>query len=173
MNASSWTTNQLRVFLIAWCFSALIGYRVLTRTEISTKTRFKCDNFLENSWYIVLCLDFKTKDLLKLIHAKISFIRLLCISVYPMFNPRSGRGSMHPTLSFFFCDARQTMSQIVLKFCMAYGASFAQLLEKNFDRIMSGYGAMTSQKVQGQAIFARNSGIWHIRRRYRGFFWLF
>ena len=32
MNASSWTTNQLRVFPIMWYFSALIGERVLTRT---------------------------------------------------------------------------------------------------------------------------------------------
>ena len=69
-----------------------------------------------------------------------------------------------------FCDATQTMRRIVLKFGIAYGASFAQLLEKKeIDRVMSGHGAMTSQEVQGQAIFARNSGIWHIRRRYRGF----
>ena len=53
----------------------------------------------------------------------------------------------------------------------AYGAPFAQLLvKKKFDRVMSGHGAMTSQEVQGQAIFARTSGIWRIRRRYRGFF---
>ena len=31
------------------------------------------------------------------------------------------------------------------------------------DQVMSGHGAMTSQEVQGQAVFARNSGIWHIR----------
>ena len=45
--------------------------------------------------------------------------------------------------------------------------------KKKIDRVMSGHGAMTSQEVQGQAIFTRNSGIWHIRRRYRGFFRLF
>ena len=75
---------------------------------------------------------------------------------------------MPPPLRFF-CDAPRTMRPIVLKFCIAYGASFAQLLVKNFDRVMSGHGTMTSQEVQGQAIFARNSGIWLIRRRYRGF----
>ena len=75
-------------------------------------------------------------------------------------------------LSFFFFGryARRTMSRVVLKFCIAYGASFAQLLVKKIDRVMSGHEAMTSQEVQGQPIFARNSGIWHIRRRYRGFF---
>ena len=46
----------------------------------------------------------------------------------------------------------------MLKFCIAYGASFAQLLVKKVDRVMSGHGAMTSQEVQGRAIFARNSG---------------
>ena len=65
---------------------------------------------------------------------------------------------------FFFCDARRNMKRIVLKFCIAYGASFVQLLVKKFDRVMSGHGVMTSQKVQGQAVFARNSEIWHIRR---------
>ena len=45
----------------------------------------------------------------------------------------------------------------MLKFRTAYGASFAQLLVNNFDRVISGHGAMTSQEVQGQAIFARNS----------------
>ena len=47
----------------------------------------------------------------------------------------------------------------MLKFGIAYGASFAQrLVKKKNDRVMSGHGAMTSQEVQGQAIFARNSG---------------
>ena len=54
-----------------------------------------------------------------------------------------------------FCDAPPTMRRIVLKFCIAYGASFAQLLVKYFDRVMSGHGAMTLQEVQGQAIFLR------------------
>ena len=51
-----------------------------------------------------------------------------------------------------------------------WGILCATFGKKNFDRVMSGHGAMTSQVVQGQAIFARNSGIWLIRRRYRGFF---
>ena len=51
----------------------------------------------------------------------------------------------------------------MLKLCIVYGASLVQLLVKrNFDPVMSGHGAMTSQEVQGQTIFARNSGIWHI-----------
>ena len=60
----------------------------------------------------------------------------------------------------FFCNARQAM--IMLKFCIAYGASFAQLLVKNFDWVMLGHEAMTSQEVQGQAIFVRNSTLLHI-----------
>ena len=59
----------------------------------------------------------------------------------------------------FFCDARQTMSRIVLKFHIAYGAFFAQLLVKKFDRVMLGHEAMTSQEVQRQVIFARNGGL--------------
>ena len=38
----------------------------------------------------------------------------------------------------------------MLKVFIAYGASFAQLLVKQIDRVMSGHGAMTSQEVQGQ-----------------------
>ena len=44
------------------------------------------------------------------------------------------------------------LRRIVLKFCIAYGACFAQFLVKKFDRVMSGHGAMTSQEVQRQAI---------------------
>ena len=65
---------------------------------------------------------------------------------YDIFNPRTPRGgvvSTPPPLRFF-CDAPRTMRRIVLKFCTAYGASFAQLLVKNFDRVMSGHGAMRS-----------------------------
>ena len=51
------------------------------------------------------------------------------------------------------------MSRVVLKFIIAYGASFAQLLVNKFDRVMSGHGAMTLQVVQSQAIFARNGAI--------------
>ena len=47
----------------------------------------------------------------------------------------------------FFADARRTMSRVVLIFFIAYGASFAQLLVKKIDRVMSGHGATTSQEV--------------------------
>ena len=47
----------------------------------------------------------------------------------------------------------------MLKFCIAYGAPFPQLLVGKIDRVMSGHGAMTSQEVQGQVIFARNEGL--------------
>ena len=42
-----------------------------------------------------------------------------------------GGGLVQPPLRFF-CDAPRTMRRIVLKFCTAYGASFAQLLIKKF-----------------------------------------
>ena len=58
-----------------------------------------------------------------------------------------------------FGDARRTMSRIVLKFYIAYRASFAQLLVIKCDRVMSGHGAMTSQELQRQAIFAGNGGL--------------
>ena len=51
-----------------------------------------------------------------------------------------------------------------------WGILCATFDKNKFDRVMSGHGVMTSQEVQGQANFASNSGIWHIRRRYRGFF---
>ena len=37
-------------------------------------------------------------------------------------------GGVDATSLRFFCDARRTMGRIVLKFCIAYEASFAQLL---------------------------------------------
>ena len=47
-------------------------------------------------------------------------------------NTRPGRGGwMSPPLRFF-CDAPRSMRRIVLKFGIAYGASFAQLLIKNW-----------------------------------------
>ena len=46
-------------------------------------------------------------------------------------NPRPGRGGWCHLLRFF-CDAPRTMRRIVPKFCIAYGASFAQLLVKQF-----------------------------------------
>ena len=65
-------------------------------------------------------------------------------------------GGVDATLPLrLFCDARRTMSRIVLEFYIAHGASLTQLLNKNkFDRVMSGHGAMTSQEVQRQTIFA-------------------
>ena len=80
-----------------------------------------------------------------------------CSIISDTLNPRPSRGVDAPPE--FFCDAPRTMRRIVLKFCIAYKASFAQLLVKKMDRVMSGNEAMTSQEVQGQAIFARNSGI--------------
>ena len=47
-------------------------------------------------------------------------------------NPRQWRGGgglMQPPMSFF-CAGRYTVWSIVLKFCIAYGAYFAQLLVK-------------------------------------------
>ena len=41
----------------------------------------------------------------------------------------AGKGSMQPPRNCF-CDARRPMSRIVLKFCIAYEASCAQLLLK-------------------------------------------
>ena len=58
----------------------------------------------------------------------------------------------------FFGNGRRTRSRIVLKFYIAYGASFAQLLIKENDRVMSSHGAMTSQEVR-QAIFVINGGL--------------
>ena len=60
-----------------------------------------------------------------------------------IFNPRPGRGGGSMRRLSFFCDARRTIRRIVLKFCTAYGESFAQLLVKKIDRVMSGHGAMT------------------------------
>ena len=73
------------------------------------------------------------------------------------FNSRPGKGGRcDPPLSFLFfsCYARRTISQIVLKFPIDFGASFAQLLVKN-GRVMSGHGAMTSQREKGETIFLR------------------
>ena len=65
--------------------------------------------------------------------------------VYPLLTlALAGGGCVDATPLRFFCDAPRTMRRIVLKFCIAYGASSAQLLVKNFDRVMSGHGAMTS-----------------------------
>ena len=50
-----------------------------------------------------------------------------------------------------------------------WGIICATFGKEKFDRVMLGHGDMTSQEVQGQAIFARNSGTGLIRRRYRGF----
>ena len=67
---------------------------------------------------------------------------------------------------FFY--ARLTISWIVLKFSIAFVASFVQLLVEKIDRVMLGHGAMTSQREQGQAIFAENGGLLHINPRPAG-----
>ena len=59
------------------------------------------------------------------------------------------RGSMHPPE--VFCDARRTMSRIVLKFYIAYGASFAQLLVKKLTR-----GQFHQRKTDGCNYFLVN-----------------
>ena len=46
----------------------------------------------------------------------------------------------------------------MLKFYIAFGASFGEKI----DRVMSGHRAMTSQKEQGQTIFARIGGVLHM-----------
>ena len=89
-----------------------------------------------------------------LIHTMYFFIRISssCFaSIVPIFNPRPGKGGgVDATTPLkFFRDAPRTMRRIVLKFCIAYGASFAHLLVKKIDWVMSGHGAMTSQEVQG------------------------
>ena len=43
----------------------------------------------------------------------------------------------------FFWNGFRTAERITLTFCIADGASFAQLLAKN-DQVMLGHGAMTS-----------------------------
>ena len=40
------------------------------------------------------------------------------------------RGDATPLGSFFFLDARRSLSRIVLKFSVVFGATFAQLLVK-------------------------------------------
>ena len=68
----------------------------------------------------------------------------VCHAAYYAINPRPGMGGRCDPPEFF-CDVPRTMRRIVLKFCTAYGTSFAQLLvKKEFDRVMSGHGAMTS-----------------------------
>ena len=74
-------------------------------------------------------------------------------------------GSMPPPPSLF-SDAHSIFCRIALKFSIAFGASFEQLLVKKIDRGMSGYGAMTSQSEQDKAIFWRNDGLLQIRRQY-------
>ena len=85
----------------------------------------------------------------------------------------AGRGADTTPWHFLRCmpnyeaERAEIMQSLWGIFCAAFGK------KKNFDPVMSGHGAMTSQEVQGQTIFARNSGIWYIRRRYRGFLLLF
>ena len=44
----------------------------------------------------------------------------------------------------FFWAGRHTIWRIALKFSIAYGASFAQLLAKKIGRVRSGHEVMTS-----------------------------
>ena len=50
-----------------------------------------------------------------------------------------------------------------LPFSVPYGSSFAQLLVRKSWPVMSGHEAMRSEREKGQSIFARNSGLLHIR----------
>ena len=53
-------------------------------------------------------------------------------------------------------DSAEMLHSLWIILCATFG-------EKNSDQVMLGPGAMTSQEVQGQATFARNSGLLHIR----------
>ena len=46
------------------------------------------------------------------------------------FNPRPCRGGCNPPPHELFWNGCQTTGQITMKFCTAYGVSFAQLLGK-------------------------------------------
>ena len=93
--------------------------------------------------------------------------------ILPLTLALAGGGVDATPWGFFFCDAPRTMRRVVVKFCIAYGASFAQLLVK----ILTGSCQVTElwrhKWCKVRVFFARNSGRWHIRRRYQGFFWLF
>ena len=102
---------------------------------------------------------------------KLGFCGQICQGYQMQLKPRPGseRGVDATAPEIFLrctpnyeADRAETLHSLWGVVCTAFG-------EKKIDRVMSGHGAMTSQEVQGQVIFARNSGIWHIRRRYRGF----
>ena len=71
-------------------------------------------------------------------------------------NPRPCRGGGDATPHEFFWNSFRTAWWIVLKFCIVYGASFAQL-SFFFDRVRLGHGAMTSQEVQPPTDFSSKS----------------
>ena len=106
ITARSWTTNQLPAFLLVSFLSALIGYCLLVRAGLCARKQ----------------------DLSTIVAAKIPIVGYGALSS-KVLNPRPGRGvDAPPPPSFFAMHAE--MCRIVLKFCIAYGASRAQLLVK-------------------------------------------
>ena len=67
-------------------------------------------------------------------------------------------GSMRPLSFFLRCtpNYESDRAEILYSLWGILCATFGD--KKKIDRVMSGHGAMTSQAVQGQAIFARNGG---------------
>ena len=81
----------------------------------------------------------------------------------------AGGGSMRPPDFFLRCtpnyvaDRAEIMRSLWGIFCATFGT------KKTLTRSCQVTELWRQQEVQGQAIFTRNSGIWHIRKRYRGF----
>ena len=80
--------------------------------------------------------------------------------------PHTGRGlnltlteRVDATPPLSFCHARWTIIRIVLKFSVAFWYPLRNFWLKQFDGVMSGHGPITSQREQGQTIFARNGGL--------------
>ena len=63
---------------------------------------------------------------------------------------------MQPSHKIFLKSPRSAW-RIGMKFCIANGASFAQLMAKNFDRVRSGHGAMMSYVEQPPTDFSPKS----------------
>ena len=68
---------------------------------------------------------------------------------------RSG-GGVDATPHEFVWAGRHTVWRFALKFSIAYGTSFAQLVVKKFGRVRSGYEVMTSLEEQPSTRFQRN-----------------
>ena len=91
--------------------------------------------------------------------------------LHVVFNARPGRGGgCHPPPPEGFLRCARNYEADRAEILHSLWGILCATVVKKIDQVMSGNGAMTSQEVQGQVIFARNSGIWLIRRRYRGFF---